>query len=272
MNGVKLLRGRALWLLLAAVFLLSYVAPARAQFWNKKDYHHWSASECRKILTNSPWAQNRTSGSSEMPTGAQDTQAAVTAMNGPYLPGRQTLAEIRYTAVFFSALPVREAEVRLGAIHAHYKRMKPAQKKAFDERAARYLAVQYPKYIVIRVNYSTNVGFWQEALNTFWQFQNAAKLKNTAYLVVDGKTVRLARYQTSLPKVQGFFLFFPRLLNNEPLLTRIKKSLTLQITNSTIKFTNAPGQGNVVATPPPAGNVQMEFKVRKMKFHGKIAY
>lgn len=278
MDKIRLPRGRALWLMPLGFLLLSFAVPARAQFWKKKDYHHWSAGECRKILTNSPWAQSRTFSSVQMPTGMQDTEAAVipqgvSSTDKPATPGRQAMTEIKYTAEFFSALPVRQALVRLNQIDSHYDKMKPAQKKAFDESAARLLAVRFPKYTVIRVSYSTNVGYWQQQLNTQWQFENTATLQKSAYLVVDGKTVRLVRYQLAPPKEQAFFLFFPRLTNNEPILNHTRKSLTLQVTNSVLQFTNAPApQGDIVPTPPPSGNVQMEFKVKKMMFQGKIAY
>jgi hypothetical protein len=277
MDGMRFSRDRSLRLLPVAALLLAFASPAHAQFWKKKDYHHWSARDCQKLLTNSPWVKDRTFSTVQMPNGMQDSQAAAAPQGVPSAgqaatPGRQAMTEIKYTAEFFSALPVRQAMVRLNQIRSHYDKMTPAQKKAFDASAARFLSVKFPKYTVIRVTYSTNVGYWQQALNTLWQFQTTPNLRNSAYLIVDGKTVPLVRYQWTSAKEQAFFLFFPRRAKNEPVLNLTNKSLTLQVTNSVIQFTNAPGEGNLTASPPPSGNVQMEFKVKKMKFHGKVAY
>lgn len=262
MAGTTVLRGKALWIVPLAFFLFSFSSPARAQFWNKKDYRDWSANECRRILTNSPWTKTYSSSAMQMPSGAE----------GSAVPGRQPLMTIQYTAQFFSALPVRQAQVRMGQIQAHYERMTPAQKKAFDANAARYLAVPFPTETIIRVTYSTNIDSARSPLQTYWQLQNTNKLENSAYLVADGKTVKLARYQFAPPQEQSFFLIFPRQVDGKPLLDPSHKSLTLQITNPSIQFTNGFGSGNTVATPAPAGNILVEFDVKKMVFNGKIAY
>jgi hypothetical protein len=278
MDWVMSSRRKAIQLVLAALFLFSFPSASRAQFWNKKDYHHWSAKECRKILSNSPWAKNRTFSTVQIPNGMQDTQAAVVpygdvSSGSAATPGRQPLVEIEYTAQFFSALPVRQAQVRLAQIQAHYDRMTAAQKHAFDARAARFLAVQFPEDTVIRVNFSTNLGSYKTELENSWRLENTAKLKQESYVTVDGKTVPLRRYRFGSLQEGTFFLYFPRQVNNEPLLNSNRKSVTLQVTKSTLPFVNDFGNPDgAPPQPPPAGNVEFEFNVRKMIFHGKVAY
>lgn len=267
--------GKALWFLPLALFFLTLASPAHAQFW-KKSYLHWSASECRQILKNSPWAKSHSFSRSYIPNGVQDTQSAAmpvtTGVSKPPPPGREELAEVTFTAQFFSAMPVREAEVRLQQIQMHYDRMKPAQKKAFDESAARFLGLPYPKYTVVRVSYSTNIPYYLPIIYDYWQTQNTAKLRRMAYLSVKGKTVLPAKYQLSPPQDQSFFLFFPRQVNNEPVLNPEQKSLTLQVTKSTLTFANSFGNGNPVGEPPPTGYLEFTFDVKKMVFHGKVSY
>ncbi len=245
----------------AALLLTSVAAPAKAQFWSKKDYRKWSAGECRKILSDSPWAQTYTFSMVQMPNGATTTA----------IPGRQPLLEVKYTAIFFSALPVREAQVRLGQIDSHYDKMTAEQKKNFDESAARYLAVPFPKDTVILVDYYTNVEYFVSALASTWQLQTTAKLQNSTFLFAGGKTVRLNRYQPETKQPQ-FFLFFPRLVNGEPILGRNAKSLTLQITSPQLQFANTFGSGNLTAQQPAAQNIIFSFNVRKMLYGGKLAY
>jgi hypothetical protein len=251
MGGMRLSPGRALLFLPLAFFLLSLSSSARAQFWQKKDFHHWSARDCQIILTNSPWTQS------------------------------YSAVAIRYTAEFFSALPVREAQVRLAQIESHYNRMSKAQKMAFDRNANHYLSVPYPKYTVIRVSYAANVNTYDQAtleeiqrqLQGYWQSMAAPKFRNSVYLSVDGKAVRVAQYKFAPAKEQAFFLFFPRQVNGKPLLGPSRKSVTLQITNPSLDFQNGfSPQQSFEASPSPAGSIQMEFKVKKMEFDGKIAY
>jgi hypothetical protein len=279
MGGTLRLRGKAIWLAPFVFFLLSFPSPSRAQFWNKKDYRQWSAKECQKILSDSPWAKNRSFSSVHIPNGGQDTEAAavpygVASADSAAAPGRQTLVEIKYTAQFFSALPVREAQVRLAQIQSHYDRMTPAQKRAFDASAARFLAVSFPEETVIRVIYSTNLDSYRTQLETTWSLENTAKLQHSSYITVDGRIFSLRRYKFGSAQDQAFFLFFPRKASNEPLLNSNNKSVTLQVTKSTLPFTNDFGSDNALAPPqpPPAGNVEFEFNVKKMIFRGKVAY
>jgi hypothetical protein len=268
--------------------LLGIAVPAKAQFWNKKDYHKWSANDCRKILSDSPWTKNQSFSSVQMLSGSQNTSAAagsaVTSAEDPEnpqgtsngqfsAPGRQPVMDISYTAQIFSALPVREAQVRLDQIAMHYDRMTAAQKQAFDESAARFLAVQFPKTIVIRVNYSTNVGYWQAALESQWQLENTAKLRSSTYLAVGGTTVPLLNYRFAPVKEHAFFLVFPRTVNGEPLLNASRKSLTLQITSAQLQFSNSfDSSGSLTAQPPDVKNIVITFNVKKMAYHGKLAY
>ncbi len=278
----------ALQIGLMVCVLVGMAAPAKAQFWNKKDYHKWSAGECREILSDSPWTKNLSFSSVQMLNGAQNTSAAAASeassaedpenpagqSDGQFsAPGRQPLMNISYTAQIFSALPVREAQVRLDQIAMHYDRMNAAQKQAFDESAANFLAVQFSKTIVIRVNYSTNVGYWQAALESQWQLENTAKLRNSTYLAVGGNTVPLLSYRFAPVKEHAFFLVFPRTVNGEPLLGAGRKSLTLQIISPQLQFSNTfDSSGSLTAQPPNSTNIVLTFAVKKMKYHGKLAY
>lgn len=252
MIGMRLPLPRAFWLAPLALFLLSFASPARAQFWNKKDYQHWSAGECHKILTDSPWAQSRSYSTPETPNGPL-----------PNMAPRPPQTTIEYIAQFFSALPVRQAQVRIGQIQSHYDRMTPAQKKAFDENAARYLAALFPDRTIIRVIYSSNIASTGATLQRVWQREKTTELKDSVHLVVDGKRVRLARFLLGPPQEHEFFLFFPRQVDGRPLLDPSRKSVTLQVGNPHIWVPMGSGSSS---------NIRLEFKVREMIYNGKVAY
>lgn len=221
-------------------------------------------------------AQNTSAAAGPMVSSAEDAEYPGDRSGGPD-PGAEVRHPlIAYTAQIFSALPVREAQIRLDQISMHYGRMNAAQKQSFDESAAKFLAVQFPNTIVIRVNYSTNVRYWQASLESQWQLENAAKLRNSTYLTVGGKTVPLLNYRFAPVKDHAFFLVFPRTVNGEPLLNASRKSMTLQITSPHLQFSNTfEGSSNLaaeMARPPNVRNIVLTFKVKKMKYHGKLAY
>lgn len=114
---------------------------------------------------------------------------------------------ISYTLQFRSALPVREAQVRSMQFGAHYDKMTKEQRKAFDDSAARFLAVTFPDKIIVAVTFHTNVGDYESQLRNYWASQSLAKLSMTAYLNTKSDRLSLIAYSFK----DGTFQFtFPR--------------------------------------------------------------
>src|SRR5215471_17994676 len=84
------------------------VAAAQSKdFWQTKDYRQWNEKECKKLLEDSPWAQDYTF----TRTLIEPLQRATGERAGESKP------QMSYLAQFRSALPVRQALIRLQQIN-----------------------------------------------------------------------------------------------------------------------------------------------------------
>ena len=95
------------------VFAVAVTTEVSAQeFWARKSYKTWTKEEIIKIISDSPWAQVR------------ETEADITT------GGTRANVTIRLR----SALPIRQALVRLKQLEAKYDKMDQRQQAEFDER------------------------------------------------------------------------------------------------------------------------------------------
>jgi hypothetical protein len=97
--------------LLQAVFLVSFALPAQ-DFWTQKSYKQWTKGEIVKIISDSPWAQVR------------EVEADIT--NSGSVPN--------VTIRLRSAIPIRQALVRLRQIEAKYDKMDEKKRADFDQQ------------------------------------------------------------------------------------------------------------------------------------------
>ena len=222
-------------------------------FWQKKDYQQWSERECRKLLEDSPWGQNYTL-----------SQTLIEPLSTPSIAGageraRESRPEISYQAEFRSALPIRQALVRLEEIRVKYDLLQPAQKQVADQRAREFLAVRFPDTVLLHVAYSSNVQSDDRDLVRYWRSQTTDTLKNFVFLNASGEKVPLQRYAVTQGAGRDFELVFPREYKGRPLIGPNDKSLQLEFPHPTIR-----GQ--------PGSLVLIAFKVEKMLIQGKVIY
>src|SRR6185312_7044457 len=123
----------------ALVLTLACLAMA-ADFWNSKPYTKWSQSDAARMLTDSPWAKT--------------TTLNVGSIAGRSRGGPQTVNDsqvepmIHYAVTIRSAMPVRQAHVRMAAFANKYDKMEAAAKQQFDDKWNKYLATSFPDNIV----------------------------------------------------------------------------------------------------------------------------
>jgi hypothetical protein len=168
------------------------------------------------------------------------------------------IPSIKYTARLSSALPVRQATIRLSQIANKYDSLSAEQKQQLDQQYNSFLATPFTDVIVVQVDYSTNVNSQQIPLVNHWQMQTTEHLRNTTYLIgAKDVKVQLQEFQHSQ---QGQFLFiFPRKYEGQPLLTPQDKSLKLEFEVPSIG-----GMGGETA--------YIDFKVNKMILDGEVIY
>lgn len=104
---------------LAIAAVMVYGPSASAQDWRGKTYEQWTKSEAEKLLTDSPWAQTAA------PTGLAIGLSGVASVSTP---------DKAITVRLRSALPVRQAILRLRQIRENYDQMTVAKKAEFDEK------------------------------------------------------------------------------------------------------------------------------------------
>jgi len=227
-------------LLFITLILATIPAVLGADFWEKKAYSEWKERECIKMLTDSPWAKNYSENNRS--SNADDTIDG----NIPF---------IKYTVRLNSALPLRQATIRMAQIANKYDDLSDEQKQAFDNSANPYLATAFTDIILVHVEYSTNQRTQQVPLRNFWQIQTTEVLKNSTYLFgSDDVKVQLLEYVPPQEGQTSFQFIFPRMYEGQPIVTAEDKSLKLE-------FDTMSGDRAFI-----------DFKVKKMILDGEVIY
>jgi len=154
---------------------------------------------------------------------------------------------LKYQIQFRSALPVRQAIIRMAQITQKYDELKPEQKQMFDQQADSFLAQDLSKWVIVYVTYETNIP-------TLY-FDLTRDLKNRLLPIrlhlygSKGDKVPIGRFVPPEGDQRSFQLIFPRKYKGNEILGPEDKSLKFEF-----------------------GNIFMEFKTDKMKINGKVEY
>lgn len=190
--------------------------------------------------------------------------------------GREQRPQILYRVQFRSALPIRQALIRLQQIANNYDRMPPEQKQAIDQKAAQLLSGRFAETVVAHVAYSSNVAVNDREMAQYWQRQTTETLKNFVFLISPkGDKIPLLRYTVSQGASREFQLIFPRQYEGRPLLSPQDKTLKLEFVHPRI---TGPIESRAVQPESRSNNVQnesrvlLEFKVDKMVLQGEVVY
>lgn len=264
---------------LVGLLCLVSLAAAAADFWEKKKFNQWNENEVRKLLSDSPWAEEKTFSeiyasdinrpSRDPQTGAGGVPLSSPGSVGGGPTGREDESAQRdiqanprtsYTGVLMSALPVRQARVRWAQLREGYDNL-PAEKKAeFDKQAEQYLSARYDEVVILSVTYSSNLLSDTRDLNQYWGQQTLDRLHTTTYLIgTDGRRVPLKEYGKPEGKSQTFQLVFPRQLDGVPVLTAKDKRLQFEFIHPDIR-----NQGEK--------RVLLEFRPNKMLVDGQLEF
>jgi hypothetical protein len=239
--------------------LVATCAFANGQdFWRNKPYQEWSDQECRKILRDSPWAQEF---SDVRFGGAWREQREREHGDEKLERGAESLPEFSYIAVIRSALPVRQALVRQLQLDPTLVQRTPQEKQAMLAESAQLLSEKFTDTISIYVRYQSNVGIYDADLVRYWGQQNTKKLQNQIYLIRGSDRIELIGYEPAKGGQNGFQLTFPRYVNGRPLLNPGDKALSLSI-----EFLY--GAARQLWGRP----IAFRFKPDKMVYQGELSY
>lgn len=199
-------------------------AVAGAQdFWAGKDYRQWTKEEATRVLNASPWVktqevrvkpasarrsvagQNESNVSSAPSTGSRQAE----------LGGAEAPVDYKVTLRLRSALPVRQALVRLRQLEAKYDKMGESQRAAFDADKRTKGLLECPacaqNYVVTMSARSVNVpgaDFVYEGLKS----ATLPLLRQTVYLANErGERRELVHFTPPKAPGEEAMFFFPRL-------------------------------------------------------------
>jgi len=221
--------------------------------WKERPYTEWTEKECRNLLQDSPWAKHYSY-----------VQVIIEMIDPGQIDsvgrGRESNPRIEYWVRLLSALPIRQALVRLQQINTDYDEMPPEQQQAFDQKAEAILNMQLRDTVVLFVDYGSSTDVYDKEMARYWQRQTTETLKNVVFLRGHaGEEVPLLGYAAERGAGRTFELVFPREPEGRPLLRPDSKTLRLDFLHPNIR-----GQGEVRAF--------VEFKVKNMLIEGEVMY
>jgi hypothetical protein len=281
---------RHLFLFVVTALVLSGILYAK-DFW-EKPYRQWSAKDCARMLSDSPWSKPMTlatqtsddskgyredrsgptgMGRGSTPTGSQganprdvtDRSRGYGMDTGSGVSGEKEL-EDRYVVRFFSAPMIRQAYVRALQIQNKYDKMPPAMKQAFDAKMERALNITFPDQIVVSLTFETNNRELGMEVNRQLNQVTKDQLKQKVYLITDrlGR-IELIDYAPPSPDGTGAKFVFPRNVNGSPVLSTEDKEIRFELFVPGTDTMNKKGEEH---------KVFVEWKVAKMRIGQQLFY
>jgi hypothetical protein len=230
--------------------LALFATPAGAQFWEKKDWRQWSKSECKKMLSDSPWSK----------TFADEVVVRQDGGIGAGgFPEREDRPKVEYVVQLRSALPVRQAVIRAMQHEIKYDKLSAAEKASYDRQFEQYLNQDFDDRVVVHVNYGSNVQLFQRALDNIWRSISTTGLVVPAHTYLinpKGELVDIARFIPPSPSASEFELLFPKFWKGAPMVTEQDRMFQVQLPG--VSFQEQ--------------RILIEFDVRKMKYRGTFEY
>jgi len=235
----------------------------------QKPISQWNAKKARKVLTDSAWAKQMTlaniaqssamdenagSGQSGMgsPRTAVDPPRGYGADKGSGMHGEKEIF-YSYTVRLFSALPIRQAYVRLSQLDNRYDRMSPKAKQEFDARMSEALAPS-AEDIVVAIDFESNDRKLLMEVNRQLRQATRDTLNQQAYLISDhlGR-IYLKDYFPPSSDGTGAKLVFPRLVDGEPVVLAKDKLVKFEF-----------------LVPGTDHKVYIEWKVKDLVCEGRV--
>ena len=251
-----------------AMALVLVVAGAAALYakkkhdnWLDEEFTKWNAQQVRTILDKSAWSQ--TKDFRGQVTGAHGTVTDVgghTSRGTLGTGGGTTGTDVpnyEFTVTFFSALPVREAYVRLFQLENNYDSLPAAKQQEFDQKMDGLLHADVSQEVAINLKYQISDPIARRDVDQWFNTQTTDTLSQNAYLYTNAGQVILSKY---LPPSEthgfGARFIFPRLFKGEPILPAAGGKLRFQLSYQ----------------PQIGQAMYIDFKPEDMMYQGQLSY
>jgi len=209
-----------------------------------KPYQEWSKKDVTKLLNDSPWAKTQTvrvaarrqaRSVAGQVSATPGSEGAVPTDGKAALSGAEQPVDYTFTIRLRSAMPIREAIVRLVQLESNYDRMQSAEKKSLDAQTKELLECQECKdHYLISVGFGSNNAEGMDPIYNWFRNQSLQSLKGYIYIQNDrGDRRDLAAFIP--PRVPGdevFFLFARKDKQGKPLLTAEHKKLLFRMSDA----------------------------------------
>ncbi len=238
---------RSLIIIAGLVVTLSLAGSAAAQ--DKLadgSYQQWTKAEVIKLLSDSAWSKTQTQRiirRGQVRSIAGQNEAVVGDRTGQ-LSSAEDAYDYNFTMRLRSALPVRQAIVRLVQLDSNYDQMNKAERKAFDAQTRELLECQEcAGYYVVSVGFASSNNSVNDLIYDWFNGQTLPGIKGYIYLAnTRGERREVARFIPPKAPGEEVFFLFPRLdEKGRPLLTPEDKKLLFRMSdikaNSVTNFT-----------------------------------
>ncbi|MGH9338175.1 MAG: hypothetical protein ACRD1R_00935 [Acidobacteriota bacterium] len=236
--------GLALVLSVTTAFLLA------KDFW-EKPFSEWKEQEVRKMLTDSPWADQHVF-----------TRTLISEFQSSGVGGEKELFDA-YTVRFFTAIPIRQAYVRMLQLNHKYDEMVPEQKEQFDTQTSGFLSGESPD-IVVALDFASNDQSMSMQIQRTLQYQTTDQLKQLVYLFTDSAgQIPVKQYFAPGQDGTGAKFIFPRTIDGKPVVTPQDKEVKFEF-----EVPNSQSTGSEVSAPH---RIFITWKVKDMMYQGQLA-
>lgn len=200
---------------LSVCLILSASPVAAKEFW-EKPFVNWKHEEVVKMLEDSPWSAKVVL--------TEQRQGRETRNVGGEMEVYHT-----YTVRLFSALPVRQAYVRMFQLMNKYDELSKEDKQAFDQKFAPALR-DFGDQVIVNLDFATNDRQASMEVDRQLKQMTADQLKQGAYLISDrlGR-VALLNYFPPSPDGTGAKFVYPRTVDGKPLVAPEDKELKFEL-------------------------------------------
>ena len=224
----------------AALVLIHFAGPAASQSAEpgQNPFERRSKAEVEKFLTDSDWAKTqalRIQRRSQVRSIAGQTESETLGRTGELSSAEDPL-DYRFTIRLHSALPVRQALVRLEQLKWNYEKRSAPQRRVFDEQAKRLLLdcpVCASNYVV-SVSFSSKNSSGNDLVYKWFGSATLPSIKGYIYLA-NSRGGRRDLVDFIAPKAPGdaVYFIFPRLgADNKPLFTTGDRKLIFRMSDS----------------------------------------
>lgn len=208
----------------------------------KKSFRQWTLEDAVWMLNRSPWAQ-------------RETFTDVVGEVGSGVRGEKEILST-YFVRFLSAVPVRQAYLRVKQIQSGYDGMSEDGKRRFDDLTAPGLRMDRGRWIVVAVAFRSNDVDAELSFRQHFQTQTLETLKQTTSL----STARFSELQPIAyfapeEEAVGARFVFPREVDGVSVVSSEDETVTFELD-----------------APVAADRLRSEFSVPKMMVEGKLLH